>query len=260
MKAKGITRHIPNFLTSMNILAGCVSIVLSLEDPRYMIFSALCIGIASVFDFLDGMTARALKAYSAIGKELDSLADMISFGLAPAVIMYQLQKAALLGMGDFCLCKLRIDETIVLFSSFLIAIFSGLRLAKFNVDTRQSESFIGLATPPNAILIASIPVILYFYPNVELYKEIFLNSYVLFGATIILSYLLIAEFPMFSLKFKHVRFQGNKIRYTFLGLSAVFLSIFQFVGIPIVILLYVLLSAINNWMLKKEIPEEEEEE
>lgn len=260
MKAKGITRHIPNFLTSMNILCGCVAIVLSLEDPKYMVYSALCIGIASIFDFLDGMSARALKAYSAMGKELDSLADMISFGLAPAVIMYQLQKAALFGMGDFCLCKLRIDETIVLFSAFLIAIFSGIRLAKFNVDTRQTESFIGLATPPNAILIASIPVILYFYPNVELYKNIFLNSYVLFGATLILSYLLVAEFPMFSLKFKNIAFNKNKIRYTFLGLSVVFLSLFQFVGIPIVILLYIILSAINNWATKKEMPEEEENE
>ena len=209
--------------------------------------AAFLIGIAAIFDFLDGMAARALKAYSDMGKELDSLADMLSFGFAPAAILYSLMNTSLGIDGFYSLMS--ITEMVFISAPFLIAIFSGLRLAKFNVDTRQTSSFIGLPTPANAILIASLPAILH-YTNIELYKDIILNQYLLFGFIILQSYLLIAEFPMFSLKFENLKITENKIRFVFIGISLLLLITLHIVSIPIIIFLYIILSAIDNWMLR----------
>ena len=239
-----ITKHIPNLITALNILSGSLAIVMAFEGN--LVLSAIFIGVASIFDFLDGMAARILNAYSDMGKELDSLADMLSFGFAPAAILYSLICTSICIDGFSSLPS--ITEMIIISTPFLIAIFSGLRLAKFNVDTRQTSSFIGLPTPANAILIASLPIVLH-YSNIESLKEIILNQYILIAFIILQSFLLIAEFPMFSLKFKNLKFAENKIRFVFIGISIILLITLHVVSIPIIIFFYIVLSAINNWIL-----------
>jgi CDP-diacylglycerol---serine O-phosphatidyltransferase len=236
---------IPNLLTLLNIICGCIAVILALENKSYMVYSALFIGLASIFDFLDGMTARLLKSFSLIGKDLDSLADMISFGIAPGVIMYQLLKMSFYG-DDYILNISELSKIWILLIALLIPVFSGLRLAKFNIDDRQSDSFIGLPTPPNSILIASLPVILFFYPENQLYHNIVLNPVFLITLTIFESFMLISEFPMFSLKFKNLQFSKNKIRYIFLGISLILIILINVVAIPLIIFIFILLSAINN--------------
>ena len=241
-------RHLPNFITSLNLLSGSIAIVMAFEGN--LTLSSYFIGIAVVFDFFDGFLARLLKAYSDIGKELDSLADIVSFGVAPAVILYQLLKLSL----NIDKLPLSFDITtlvdiVVLLSALLITVFSALRLAKFNVDTRQKDSFIGLPTPASAILIASLPVIMYNSDNF-LIKQVILSIYFLVPLIISLSFLLVAEFPMFSLKFKSINFTNNKIPYIFIGISVILLIILQYLAIPIIILFYIILSAVNNWIYK----------
>ncbi|MEY3679312.1 MAG: hypothetical protein RI924_1453 [Bacteroidota bacterium] len=141
-------KHIPNTLTCLNLFSGCVGLVFAFENQ--LIFAAYAIGISAMLDFFDGMTARLLKAYSEIGKELDSLADVVSFGVLPSLIIYQLFKTS------------TSVHAYLPYLAFMIAVFSALRLAKFNVDTRQSEHFIGLPTPANALLIGSLPFIRFF--------------------------------------------------------------------------------------------------
>jgi CDP-diacylglycerol---serine O-phosphatidyltransferase len=239
----------PNILTSMNILCGSLATILALESKDYLIYAAILIAAAAVFDFLDGFSARLLSSFSAIGKDLDSLADMVSFGVAPAIIMYQLLKMSLFGADrTFSLETVRIDELIVLFSCILLIVFSGLRLAKFNVDTRQTTSFVGLPTPANAMLIGSIPLILA-TTNLSFVKDILLNTWVLLAITLFESVMLVAEYPMFALKFKTFNYNENRIRYNFIILSAVLLASLQFLALPIIIILYILISGINNWVL-----------
>ena len=201
-----IKNHIPNCITSLNLLSGCIAIIFSF----YGEFNAALLAIiaASVFDFLDGLSARLLKAYSPMGKELDSLADMTSFGLAPAMILFN---------------KLMTDaynpSVIWLAATLLTAVFSALRLAKFNIDSRQSENFIGLATPANALLIASGIASLELYP--ELNAAIMKNQYILPLCTLLLSFLLVSEIPMFSFKFKSLKFKENSTRFLFVAIMAV---------------------------------------
>ena len=192
---------------------------------------------AAVFDFLDGFAARWLKAYSPMGKELDSLADMVSFGVAPASIMYILM---------FHTADLYTFTYIVASPAYLIAVFSALRLAKFNIDTRQTDSFIGLPTPANALFICSLVFAGsdYQFPMLD-------NLFVLLAITVVFSYLLVAELPLFSLKFKSFDWKSNKIRYIFVIISAIILLILQWSGLSLVILLYILLSVISNVLYNK---------
>lgn len=244
-----IKRGIPNAITSMNILSGCISIVFAFEGN--LIWSVYMIAFSAIFDFFDGMTARLLNAYTDIGKELDSLADIVSFGLAPSVIMYQLLKLALGTEGLlFNLEYYHFLEMLILFSPFFIAVFSALRLAKFNLDTRQTESFIGMPTPALALFIASLPLIL-FKSDIPFLSDIILNIYfllfVIFGG----SYLLVAELPMFSFKFKNINPKKNIIRLVFIAIAILLLIILKFIAIPILVFVYVLFSIFNNIFVKK---------
>lgn len=234
-----IKQHIPNTLTLLNLLSGCIAIVFAFED---IILSSYLVGIAAIFDFLDGFAARLLKAKSKIGKDLDSLADMVSFGVVPGIILFRLIEISVMNEdydGYFL--------NFVPFIAFLVPLFSALRLAKFNTDTRQEELFYGLPTPANAILIASLPLILnqhtmIFGMDLSFIKSLIVNSYFLISVTIILSYLLIAEIPLLSLKFKSFGWEKNKARYVLLFLSLILLILIQYVGIPVIILLYILIS------------------
>lgn len=219
-----IIKHLPNFLTLCNLLCGCIGIWFALENR--LDIAAYLIWLAAVFDFFDGFVARWLKAYSDIGKELDSLADMVTFGVLPSFIMLMLLK------GHF-------EPSLLPWIAFLIAAFSALRLAKFNVDTRQSDSFIGLPTPANALFISALPLVI----AGNSYIGAFLNQgVVLVAISVIFSLLLVAEFRLFALKFKNFSWQDNKIRFIFIAFCLILLPIFQLEAIPLLIILYLILS------------------
>ncbi len=227
--------YIPNAITCLNLLCGCIALYFAFNER--LEYAAYLIGIAAIFDFMDGMLARVLKAYSEIGKQLDSLADMVSFGAVPGAIMFGLlsqTEASVLG----------IPADILPFFGFLITIFSALRLAKFNIDTRQAESFIGVPTPACSMFIGSLPLILATSGN--LYDNVILNPYTLLAITVVFSYLLVAELPLFALKFKNLTWKDNATRFVFLGISVILLALIKFAAIPLIIVLYVLLSVIKR--------------
>ncbi|WP_299756226.1 CDP-diacylglycerol--serine O-phosphatidyltransferase [uncultured Pontibacter sp.] len=228
-------KHIPNAITCLNLFSGCLALYFAFKGE--LVITAYLVGIAAVFDFLDGMVARLMHAYSEIGKQLDSLADMVSFGVVPGTVMFMLLhrlEAPLLG----------IPADVLPFFGFLITIFSALRLAKFNIDTRQTTSFIGLPTPACTLFVASLPLILETEGLVAF--EIILNQPVLLGLTVLLSFLLVAELPLFALKFKNFTWRDNSIRFIFLGLSVILAAMLKFAAIPLIILLYVLLSIVKK--------------
>lgn len=227
--ANAIVRNIPNTLTSCNLFSGCIAAYMAFHGNYKE--ALLFIVLGSMFDFFDGMTARLLHVSSPIGKELDSLADDITFGLAPAAIAFSLFKKVY--YPDFLMPV----AGIMPYTAFLIAVFSGLRLAKFNIDERQTSSFIGMPTPANALFWASLAV----GGHSFLISDNF-NAIYLFVLVVVMSLLLVAELPMFSLKFKDLSWGHNKVSYIFLIVSLPLLIIFQLSGIAAVIIWYILLS------------------
>ncbi len=222
-----IKAHIPNTLTLLNLLSGCVGIVFALKGNLYI--ACGLIWIAAVFDFLDGFSARMLNVASPIGKELDSLADMVTFGVLPSIIMFQLIS--------------RLSENSFLpYIAFSIALFSALRLAKFNIDDRQSDQFIGLPTPACAFFVSAIPFVLEKH-FIRLDNSVVTGSLV--AISIVLSSLLVAEFPLFSLKFKNLKWENNEIRFIFVILSVIILFVLKIVALPVIIIIYILLSLVN---------------
>jgi CDP-diacylglycerol--serine O-phosphatidyltransferase len=208
--------------------------------------AVILIIIAALLDFLDGMAARLLKAYSPLGKELDSLADMVSFGLAPGMLMLGLLESALFGVNvkpDF-ISDMSPIEISTLLVAFLIPIFSALRLAKFNIDTRQTNSFIGLPTPANALLISSFALISE-HGSLPPLDYFLLHPITLVILTIGTSFLLVSEIPMFSLKFKNMQWNENKVRFIFIALSVILVSTLNIYGIAALILLFILISILQ---------------
>ena len=227
--ANAIVRNIPNTLTSCNLFSGCIAAYMAFHGNYKE--ALLFIVLGAMFDFFDGMTARLLHVSSPIGKELDSLADDITFGLAPAAIAFSLFKEVY--YPDFLMPV----AGIMPYTAFLIAVFSGLRLAKFNIDERQTSSFIGMPTPAHALFWASLAV----GGHSFLISDNF-NAIYLFVLVVVMSLLLVAELPMFSLKFKDLSWGHNKVSYIFLIVSLPLLIIFQLSGIAAVIIWYILLS------------------
>lgn len=222
-------RHMPNLLTIGNLLCGCIGLVFILEDRALP--AAYFVWIACVFDFLDGFTARLLKTHSVIGKEIDSLADMISFGVLPSVVIYKLWPS---GLPEW-----------TAFFSFSIAAFSALRLAIFNTDETQADSFRGLPTPANAILLTSIPLL----PEQVL---AFLQQPVQLLVIIIASsWLLVSPIELFELKFKSFTWKNNEVRFTFLLAAVLLLGLFKLAAVPLVILLYIALSLLSKRIVKQ---------
>lgn len=239
-------KQIPNIITSMNLLCGCVAVFFAVSGD--LVTASFFVFIGIFFDFFDGLAARLLNAQSEIGLQFDSLADMITSGLVPSIVMVQLLSKSITGdtihiiseqssTMDWTAMKVQF----IPFIGLLIALASAYRLAKFNVDTRQTSSFIGLPTPANTLLILSLPLILHFQ-NSTFIESILLNQWFLIGFTIVCSMLLNAELPLFALKFKTWDFNSNKIRYIFLILTLIAIVLLKFIAIPIVILLYILLS------------------
>lgn len=244
-----MVKQVPNFITSLNILCGSIAILFAVSGD--LILASLFVFLGIFFDFFDGLAARLLNAQSEVGLQLDSLADVITSGVAPGVVMFQLMNMAFVG---------RMQTLTEVFSSegwnvgpynylpligLLLIVGAAYRLAKFNVDTRQTSGFIGLPTPANALLVLSLPLILE-YQYSELAESIILNPWVLIGLTILGCILMNAEIPLFALKFKTWDFKSNSIRYIFLILCVLLLVLLKFVGIPIIILLYIVLSLISN--------------
>jgi CDP-diacylglycerol--serine O-phosphatidyltransferase len=217
-----IKKHIPNFLTCCNLLCGCLGIYFVFADD--FILATYLIWTALVLDFLDGFAARMLKVSSPIGKELDSLADMVTFGVLPSFMMFYLLSDSMEVRG------------FVPFLAFTVAVFSALRLANFNVDERQHENFIGLPTPANALFLSS----LVFLKGTVM--EWILMPWPLLITVLLFSLLLVAPLPLFSLKFKSMRWSENKLRINFLLISLLCLLFFRLSGIPLIILVYLLLS------------------
>ena len=233
-------KHIPNFITLLNLLSGCIGVVLTArgnpEAGAWLIF------IAAIFDFLDGFAARLLQVKTDIGKQLDSLADVISFGLLPGAILFTLIESGLEHThieGPLA--------TILPFAGFLVTLFSALRLAKFNIDERQEEVFYGLPTPANAMLIAGLPLILNQQTTLSGLQIGFIQTAihlapVLVVLSVVLSWLLVSNLQMMSLKFKSYDWASNQHRYLLLTLSGLWLILFGFAGIPMILFSYIILS------------------
>ncbi|MES2513690.1 MAG: CDP-alcohol phosphatidyltransferase family protein [Bacteroidota bacterium] len=258
-----IKKHIPNAITCCNLFCGCLAIIQAFEGN--LVNAAYLVSLALIFDFFDGFAARMLRVASPIGKDLDSLADMVTFGVVPGLVMFQLHKFSLLNYVE----RLHGDEMpsyfiVLKYSAFIITIFSAVRLAKFNNDIRQTDSFIGVPTPAVAIFILSIAFVLSKqYYGVSDHEgcagggtyakllNLIADPHALFVISVILSVLLVSEIPLFALKFKFFGWRGNRVRYTFLALSLLLIGTLQFVGIPLIIILYILMSVITNFYMKR---------
>ncbi len=226
-------RHIPNAITCCNLLSGCVAAMYAFEGVYPFALTFIIAG--AVFDFFDGLTARALKVSSPIGKELDSLADVITFGFAPGAMVF----------SWLCECAdAHLDMAVAFvmpFAAFLLVAFSALRLAKFNVDERQTSSFIGLPTPANALFWGALVIGSHDVVIAHPYGWVFIIALVM-----LFSWLLVAEIPMFSLKFKNLSWKSNRIVYIFLIVSIALLVVLGFTGLSAVIGWYIILSILTQ--------------
>lgn len=229
-------KHIPNIITLLNLFCGLIA--LTIANNTQQTFVVLCwVLLAIVFDFFDGFTARMLKVNSLLGLQLDSLADMVTSGVVPGFMMYQY-----LTVSRFYYAPDLLSENgyaTLAFSGFFITLASGYRLAKFNIDTRQTSGFIGLPTPANTILVLSL-----LWMSSQ-YKWIASTEFLL-ALTLISSWLLNAEIPLFALKFKTFSWTENKLRYLFLVISTLILLLLKFEALPVIIVLYVMLSMISQ--------------
>lgn len=218
-------RHIPNALTCMNLLCGCLGIVNVLQGSANQ--AVWFVIAACVFDFFDGFAARALQVSSPIGKELDSLADMVSFGVLPSLVMYRM-------------IEVLSSSPYLPYLAFTLAIFSALRLAKFNIDENQKETFIGLPTPANALFITSL---VYLGSPFDMSIS---QDYFLVVITVVFSFLLVAPVELFALKFKSYSWGDNKLKFTFIAFAVLILAVWQLAALPFVILTYVAVSLLKR--------------
>lgn len=235
-----LKKHIPNLITLLNLFCGCIALIFAFHRSFEMAFGFVALGI--FLDFFDGFFARLFKVSSPLGLQLDSLADMVTSGVAPGLVMYQL----MLKGDSFDVA----NPEIFPFLGFLITLGSCYRLANFNIDTRQTDSFIGLPTPANSLFIMSLPLVLIHTDSLAVIESL-TNEWVLLAITLFSAYILNAEIPLFSLKVKNFTFADNKLRILFLLLAVVLLLFLQYAAIPLVILMYVLLSVANNKWSKK---------
>jgi len=246
-----IKKHIPNFITLLNLFCGCLAVIFAVKNQLEIAAFFVFLGI--FFDFFDGLAARLLKVQSELGLQLDSLADMITSGVVPGVVMYQLFNRALhihekVNDGHSWSDTWHwLENEVHLLPLFglVITLASAYRLAKFNIDENQTSSFIGLPTPANTLLIISFPLILAYQGNPTI-DSVILNKWFLIAMTVVSSYLLNAKIPLFALKFKDWSFKNNMVKYIFILLCLLLLIFLQFVAIPIIIILYVLISLIEK--------------
>jgi CDP-diacylglycerol--serine O-phosphatidyltransferase len=223
-----VRKHIPNAITLMNLLSGCLAVFYAFQGNYAM--TLYLVLLAGLFDFLDGLAARLLKAYSPMGKELDSLADMVSFGLVPGVLVFSMLDGSAFPVW-------------VKFTGFLIPLFSALRLAKFNIDENQTKSFIGMPTPANA----------FFWTGIAFSFSAYMNElpWLLISLTVLFSYLLVSPLPMFALKVSSLKWSDNKLQYIFLTGCILLIIFLGWSALAPIIAWYIISSAILSPLLKK---------
>lgn len=247
-------KQVPNLFTLLNLVFGCLAIIFTLQNgimisvdvngaqlldiPEKIWMASLFIGLAAVVDFLDGFVARLFKASSEMGKQLDSLADLVSFGVAPGMIVYQFLRLS------FAQQEGGLDTSLLwLLPSILLPCAAAWRLARFNLDSSQSFSFKGLPVPATGMFVASLPLI-YWNVNQQWVLDILLNKWFLYGLTLLLSYLMVSNIPLMSLKFKDFTLKNNLPKYLLVVISIASIFIFTWMSVPVMILAYVLLSLI----------------
>lgn len=243
-----IKKHIPNAITLLNLSTGLLAIIAIFRGYFDEAFIFVCLGI--FLDFWDGFLARKFNVAGPLGVQLDSLADMVTCGVVPGLMMFRLFEDIQQTQPEYLLTEETFYMGFVPYLGFLITIASCYRLANFNIDTRQTDSFIGLPTPANALVIMSIPMIQY-ANDFEMLTAILYNPYVLLVITLISAYILNAEIPLFSLKIKEFTWSKYKMQILFLIGSLVSFFILGFVAIPLIIISYVLVSVISNKMTAK---------
>ncbi|HEV7783572.1 MAG TPA: CDP-alcohol phosphatidyltransferase family protein [Chitinophagaceae bacterium] len=245
-------KHVPNLFTLLNLVFGCLAIVCTLQNgiiitvdatgtqlldiPEKIWMASLFIGIAAVVDFLDGFVARLFKATSEMGKQLDSLADVVSFGVAPGLIIYQFLRLS------YSQAEGGLDVSILwLLPAFILPCAAAWRLARFNLDNSQSHTFKGMPVPAVGILVASLPLI-YWNVNEQWVLELLLNKWFLYGLVFVLSWLMISTLPLMALKFKDFSIRNNLPKYLLVLIAIAALVILKWLAIPVIVLAYVLLS------------------
>ena len=251
--------NVANILTAGNLISGILSVVFALQGD--LLLAPVFIFVGALFDFLDGFAARLLKTSGELGKQLDSLADMVTFGVAPGIIIMVL---LVLGEGEsYALTEVAIrenmsawflgvkqgDSSMMPFAGLLFPFFAMFRLAKFNIDTRQSESFIGLPTPAATLFFMAFPLAYKWGDNAI--NQIVFNQWLMIVLVVVFGILMVSELPLFSLKFKRFGWKGNEIRFLFLLISLVLILLFSFWSIALIVFLYLILSIIENIFRKK---------
>lgn len=238
-------KHIPNLITLGNLLCGTVAVIFAIKGDFIAVAWLVAIGI--VCDFFDGFAARILNVQGELGKQLDSLADMVTSGVVPGIVMLKLIEMAIdadavgyFGVDDYVATGSNLP-----YLGLLLTLGACYRLANFNIDTRQSDSFIGLPTPAMCLFVVSLPLIAGFATQ-SFFIDLVLNKWFLIAVTLVLTFLMNAEIPLFSLKFKGFSFSDNGLKYLFLIASIILLVVLKFVAVPIIILLYILVSLGNN--------------
>lgn len=241
-------KHIPNIITLLNLFCGSIAVVFAVENNLFMAAVFVVLGI--VFDFFDGFAARLLNVKSELGLQLDSLADMITSGMVPGIVMFKLIEQTTnpfpVSLGVTSEWQNAAQYSFLPLIGLLVTLASCYRLAKFNIDTRQTESFIGLPTPANTLLILSLPLIL-ITNDIQWINDLILNKWFLIAVTLLSCYLLNAELPLFSLKMKTYGFKENAVKYMFLIASILLLFILHYIAFPLIILLYILLSVLSTF-------------
>jgi CDP-diacylglycerol---serine O-phosphatidyltransferase len=245
-------KTIPNLFTLLNLFFGCCAIVFTLQNgidhafdgegeyfvrfPEQLALASLFIGISAVVDFLDGFVARMFKATSEMGKQLDSLADVVSFGVAPGLIVYQFLRLSLAQQED------GLDASIGwLLPAFIIPCAAAWRLAKFNIDASQQYGFKGMPTPAAGLLIASLPLI-YFYGNQSAVNQVLANKWALYGIIVIVTYLMVSNIPLLALKFKDFSLKGNLPKIILLLAAVLGAVLLKWLAVPVVFILYIIVS------------------
>ena len=243
-----IKKNIPNFVTLLNLLCGSIAVLFAVNN--FFVTAALFVFLGIFFDFFDGLLARKLNVQSALGLQLDSLADMVTSGLVPGIILYKLIAIAvdappMAASSEWSLHWSGFSMAFIPIIGLFVTLASAYRLATFNLDEDQQTYFKGLPTPANTLLIMSLPLIMEFQHN-DAINAIILNKWFLIALTLLSCYLLNSSIKLFALKFKDYSFKNNAIRYIFIILSLVLLIVLQFAAIPVIILLYILLSLISK--------------
>jgi len=245
-------KHIPNILTLLNLLSGTIAVFFAVKEQ--MVIAALFVFMGILFDFADGFVARLLNVQGELGKQLDSLADLVTSGLVPGIVMFQMILGSVSNEGWVVDGYANIEMTLNDYLSviyitaavgLLFTLAAAYRLAKFNIDERQTSSFIGLPTPAASLVVLSLPLMLAYSSN-EMVIALIQNTWFLIGLTLLLCYLMNAEIPLFSLKFKNYKWKNNKVKFVFVLVTLILVVALQFIAIPLVIIWYVLLSMLTK--------------